>query len=242
MTFSFTGVFADAGAMWRSERDVLLRVAAVFLFLPSLAAQLFLPPPDLAKADTREAMADAIMTWFGTWGGWFVLELIVVTYGAGVLLVLLLERSRPTVGEALIRALRLLPSLLIAWTCVLFLVSLGSMLLIVVAFYVGGRLLLVGPVVVAEPGRGPFLALIDGIRLSAWRGWLLSAVAILTVAAGQAAQLVPGMLIGALTASGNAQPLLLAPLEILSAAAAAAGWLGLVLVQAAAYRLIKQGT
>lgn len=241
MTLSFTGVFADAGAMWRSERGVLLRVAAVFLFLPSLAGQFFLPPPDLAKADSREAMADAIMAWFGSNGGWFVLELVVITYGAGVLLVLLLERARPTVREALVRGLRLLPSLLIAWTCVLFLVSLGSMLLIVVAFYVGGRLLLVGPVVVAEPGRGPLLALVDGIRLSAWRGWMLSAVAVLTVAAGQAAQFVPGTLIAALIAAGNAQPLLLAPLEILSAAAAAAGWLALVLVQAAAYRLAKQG-
>lgn len=242
MKLSFTGVFADAGAMWRSERDVLLRVAAVFLFLPSLAAQLFLPVPDIAKADTREAMAEAIMAWFGTYGGWFVLELVVIAYGAGVLLVLLLERQRPTVREALVRGLRLLPGLLIAWTSVLMLVSLGSMLLIVVAFYVGGRLLLVGPVVVAEPGRGPFLALVDGIRLSAWRGWMLAAVAIVTVVAGQVAQLVPGTLIGALTASGNAQPLLLAPLQILSAAGAAAGWFALVLVQAAAYRLVKQGT
>ncbi|RYY43392.1 MAG: hypothetical protein EOP59_08065 [Sphingomonadales bacterium] len=241
MNLSFSGVFAEARALWQRERILLVAVAAVFLFLPCLSAQFFLPLPDLGKADGREAMSEAILAWFNVYGGWFMLELVVITYGAGALLVLLLDPARPTAGASLIRALRLLPSLLIVWTCALLLISLGSTLLLVVAFYIAGRLLLAGPALVAGPGVGPIRALIDGVKLSHRRGWMLSAVAIVTFGAGQVAQLIPGMLIGALAASGTAQPLLLAPLEILAAAAAAAGWLALVIVQAAAYRLARQG-
>ena len=242
MSLSFSGVFAEARALWHRERTLLVAIAAVFLFLPCLSAQFFLPLPDLDKAEGREAMGEAIMAWFNVYGGWFVLELVVITYGAGALLVLLLDSTRPTAGESLVRALRLLPSLLIVWACALMLISLGSTLFVVVAFYIAGRLLLAGPALIAGPGSGPIRALIQGVKLSARRGWMLSAVAIVTFGAGQIAQLIPGMLIGALAASGNAQPLLLAPLEILAAAAAAAGWLALLLVQAAAYRLARQGT
>lgn len=241
MTLSFSGVFADARAQWRAHHDVLLRVAAVFMFLPTLAAQLFLPPPVLTSAETREAMTDAITAWFGVNGGWFVLELVVISYGAGALLVLLLGRGGESVGEALFRALRLLPALLIAWTCVMIAVSLGSMLLIVVSFYIGGRLLMTGPVVVAEPGRGPFAALVESVKLSRRNGWLLSAVTVVVLGGGYLAALVPQMMIGALAAAGQAQPLVTVPLDILSSAGSAAGWTALVLVQASAYRLARQG-
>lgn len=241
MNLSFSGVFVDARALWRAHHDLLVRVGAVFLFLPTLAAQLFLPPPQLDKAETREAMTEAIVAWFGVSGGWFVLELIVIAYGGGLMLVLLLGREGETVGESMLRALRLLPGLLIAWTCVLILLSLGSMLLVVVAFYIGGRLMMTGPVLVRGVRGGPFAALVESVKLSHRNGWMLSAVSLVVLAAGYVAALVPQMVLGVIAGMGTAHPLIALPLNILSSAGSAAGWTALILVQASAYRLAKQG-
>lgn len=234
MSWGFSGVFADVRALWRHEHDLLVRVAAVFFFLPTLAVRLFLPVPDLNNA-TREDLPRILTEWLGQHGGWIVLQLVALTFGGGLILVLLLDRSRPTVAAALARTLKLLPLLLAVWTCVLFAMALGSMLLFVVALYIGGRGFLAAAAVVAKPERGPLAAVIESVRMTARRGWMVAGMNVLVFAASYAAALIFSVL-GEAVARGGGSPVLQAPLEVLTAAASAAGSLGMVLLQAAIYR------
>ncbi|MBB5710123.1 hypothetical protein [Sphingomonas xinjiangensis] len=234
MTWSFSGVLADVRAIWRGERDLLVRVASVFFFLPTLAARLFLPMPNLEGA-TREDLPRVLSEWLAGQGGWIALQLVVLTFGSGLILVLLLDRARPTLGQAMIRTLKLLPLLLIAWTCVLFAMALGSMLLFVVALYLGGRGFLSAAAVVMRPERGPFAAVVDSVRLTARRGWMVAALAAMVFVASYLAALIFGIFAEAIV-QGGGSPMLQAPLEILTAAASAAGSLAMVLLQAAIYR------
>jgi len=234
MSWGFGGVAADARALWRHERDLLIRVASVFFFLPTLAVRLFLPVPDL-EGVTREDLPRIVSGWLAQSGGWIALQLVVLTFGSGLILVLLLDRSRPTIGAAMVRSVKLLPLMLIAWASVLFAMALGSMLLFVVALYIGGRGFLAGAAVVMRPERGPFAAVVESVRLTARRGWMVAALAVLVFAGSYFAALVFSILAEAIVRSSGSLALQ-APLEILTAAASAAGSLAMVLLQAAIYR------
>jgi hypothetical protein len=234
MNWNVAGVFADARAMWRSERDLLVRVASVFFFLPTLAARLFLPMPDV-QAATRQDLLRIVSEWLAQQGGWIVLQLVLLTFGSGVVLVLLLDRSRPTLGAAMLRTLKLLPLLLIAWTSVLFAMALGSMLLLLVALYIGGRAFLTGAAVVMRPERGPFAAVADSVRMTARRGWVVAGMCVTVFGCTYVGALLFSAVLLLVERSGGS-PLLQLPLEILTAAVSAAGSLAMVVLQAAIYR------
>ncbi|MCD2324704.1 hypothetical protein LQ953_11835 [Sphingomonas sp. IC-56] len=234
MTWSVPAVFVDARALWRSERDLLVRVASVFFFLPTLATRLFLPMPEVETADRQELLR-IVSEWLAQQGGWIVLQLVLLTFGSGVVLVLLLDRSRPTLGAAMARTLKLLPLLLIAWTCVLFTMALGSMLLLIVALYIGGRAFLTGAAVVTRPERGPFAAVMDSVRMTARRGWVVAGMCVMVFACSYVGALLFSAVTLMVERSGGS-PLLQLPLEILTAAVSAAGSLAMVILQAAIYR------
>lgn len=234
MIWSVPTVFADARALWRSERDLLVRVASVFFFLPTLAMRLFLPMPEVEAADRQELLR-IVSEWLAQQGGWIVLQLVLLTFGSGVVLVLLLDRSRPTLGEAMLRTLKLLPLLLIAWTSVLFAMALGSMLLLLVALYIGGRAFLTGAAVVMRPERGPFAAVADSVRMTARRGWVVAGMCVTVFGCTYVGALLFSAVLLLVERSGGS-PLLQLPLEILTAAVSAAGSLAMVILQAAIYR------
>lgn len=240
MNVTFSGIFKDAADLWRRDRDLLSRIGAIFFFLPALASQFFLPAPDLSGSNQAEMNA-ALLKWMSSYGGWMFAQLAVVAFGSGVIFLMFLSVDRPALVQALKRMIRLFPSLLLTWTLVLLAMSLGSMLLLVVAFYMGGRALLSGALVVAEPERGPIGSIVESVKLSHRRGWMFSAVGLLVVAGSYALAAVPQLGITVLSGAGAANQLALAPLQLLSSAASAAGTLALVLVQISAYRLVKQG-
>lgn len=240
MTLRFKNIITEAISIWRSQRDLLLPIAGVFLFLPTLATQLFVPVPVLGDVSRDEAAA-ALAAWFVAQAPVLIGQAIVITYGAAVLFTLLLGQERLNVGEALKRALRLLPGLLAVWTITLSLMMVGTMLLLMIAFYIGGRLLAAGPIAIAESHRGPIGALTESVKRSHRRGWMLTSVAILTFIAGYIAALFFQSFATAVVSVGGGNALIALPFQALSAAASAAGTLGLILVQVAVYRLTKQG-
>lgn len=230
MKLTFAGVFADAGALWRRDRDVLIRVAGVFFFLPAFASLLFLIPPDRTGLNEEEIAAQTF-AWYAATLHWHLANLLAGLFGSAVLLVLLLDPQRPTLGEAMGRALRLLPKLLIASAAALVLVLLGSMLLLVPGLYLVGRTWLTGATLVSEPERGPIEALVAGIRHTNRRGWLLFAVAMTLFAATYVAAVI-----------ANVATLQLASLPVrtvidaLQAAAGAGAGVAQILLQVSAYR------
>jgi hypothetical protein len=227
-------VFSDAAALWRRDRDLWVRVAGVFFFLPALAIMLFAPLLDLSKVD-EAAVNQMLVNWVVA-NAWWLLALVVwQVFAAGVVLVLALDPVRPRVSTAILRALRLLPALMLAYLATMLPVALGASFFIVPGFYVLGRTLLALPILVAEPGLGPFGAIIAAIRRSHRRGWIL-----FFIPAGPfLLQNLIGSVIGAL-GDGLGAEVAGTPAHFLFgvvlAAVASAGALAQALLQAAAYR------
>lgn len=153
MRLSLTGVFADVGAMWRSERALLVPLACVFIFLPQLALQFFIPKLDLRAVAEDQAM-QAMTGWFVQHLHWMMLAICVELMGGGAMLALLLARDRPDVGAAIARALRCLPLLFFAWLASMLLIMAGTFLLILPGLYMLGRTAMIPAVLMAEPERG----------------------------------------------------------------------------------------
>lgn len=240
MSIRFKDIIAETVSIWRSQRELLLPIAGVFLFLPTLATQLFVPVPALTDG-SREQAAAVLAAWFVAQAPALIGQAVVISYGAAILFTLLLGQERLPVGAAMQRSLRVLPGLLAVWTITLLLMSIGTMLLFMVAFYIGGRLLVAGPVAVAESHRGPIGALTESVKRSHRRGWLLTSVAMVTIVVGYIAALFFQSFAVAVMSVSGGRELLALPFQALSAGASAAGSLALILLQVAVYRLTKQG-
>lgn len=99
--------WSDATALIGANRDVILIVAGVFVFLPNAVLAMFMPQSEelaamqaSGNADPQEVLAQ-MTAYYGEIWWMFVLLGIVQAVGVLGLLTLLTDRSRPTVGEAL---------------------------------------------------------------------------------------------------------------------------------------------
>lgn len=238
MKLTLGGLLDGAGELWKAEHDLLLRVAGVFFLLPQFAEQLFLKLPDLSGADLDQMNA-VLANWLLTHWPWVIAPLVQV-FGSGLLLVLLLDPARPKVSEAMARVLTLMPVLILLWFASTLAIGWGVMLLLVPGIYLMGRLCLLVAVVVADPQPNPGLAVAHAIERTRGNGWLLALASILvTLAMFFVAVLISPIAVPI----AKAAPLLSPLVDLLVSAVGAAGALGQVLVQAAAYRALsaKQG-
>ncbi|WP_326525901.1 hypothetical protein [Sphingomonas sp.] len=258
MILDFKAPFADALSAWRRDRALLLPLAGLTFLLPQLGVQLLLPglPPLDPQAQGEAAMAawrDAVVAWAGQHGGWFLLAPMIALFGALVVMALYLAPQRPTLGGALARAgalyLRfLLASILVSLPMGMLLagaVSAPVLMLFAAApiFYVYGRTMLMGPVIVAEAPVGAVEAVARSWRMTRGNGWIMASLY-------AAIYLIPALLgslglsIGALGASdAGPNPVLLAVGAVVAGIFSSIGALALALVAVAAYRrLASKGT
>ncbi len=100
----------DLGQAWNTalelmnaNRDVILVIAGVFLFLPGLAQALLMPGMNEMAADPEniDAVMAELQALYTEYWWVFVLVAIINTLGTLTLLTLLTDRQRPTVAEAL---------------------------------------------------------------------------------------------------------------------------------------------
>lgn len=227
-------VFADAAALWQRDRDLWLRIAGFFFFMPALALYWFAPLPDVDDL-APEVARKAVVQWFESNAIGLLGFMLIITFGYGVVLTLLLDDKRPALGSGIARALRLLPALALTSFVVGLLVSLGLFALFVPGLYIAGRTFLALPALAAEPKRGPIGALVTAVQRSHGRGWLLCFVVLTAVVCTQLAASAAGALGAVLGSDIVGSPAHLVS-GIVLAAVAAAGALAQALLQAAAYR------
>jgi hypothetical protein len=101
MKFDMSAAWAEATAMIRANREVLLVVAGIFFFLPNLLLGLTMPDfQNLMGAGAAAAQA-RMQAFYAQY--WWLIVLVVGTSFVGylALLTLLRDHSRPTVGEAM---------------------------------------------------------------------------------------------------------------------------------------------
>ena len=241
MRLRFGEVLADVAGLWRGRADVLIAIAGVFFFLPQFAIQLFVPVLDLTGLEA-EARSAAILAYFGAQFHWFAGQYVIESMGVGALLLVLLDPSGPSAGEAMARGFRLLPGLVAARLVASAAVTLGLMLMFVPGFYLMGRTFLTSAVYVAESERGPAGAAVAAFERARGNGWLL----FLIVGMAWATSFLLGGTLKELALSAEPLgPFASGPLNALTALLLAACMLLAVLLEAAAYRALsvpRQGT
>lgn len=238
-------VFADAARLWRDDRDLWLRMAGFFFFVPMFAVTLFYTPVPLNLPADKVDLNALAQRWLEAFyaNAWWTVPLTAwQLYGAAVVLVLVLDPARPPLAAAIRRALRILPGLALVYVGATVLTGFGLSLFVVPGLYLAGRMLLSQPILVAEPRLGPLGALVASVQRSHRRGWLLFFVpASVTLVQFMALSMVGTL--GALAgeASSAAVHFVFGAFE---ATVVAASMLAQALLQAAAYRelgIAKQG-
>ncbi|MGN6500222.1 MAG: glycerophosphoryl diester phosphodiesterase membrane domain-containing protein [Tsuneonella sp.] len=226
MKFDMTRAWNDAVALIGANRAVVSIVAGVFFFLPyalfmMLTAEQMTALQATAERAEGDVAMNAMMAFYGS--VWWEIVLIMIFQGIGMLglLALLTDRSRPTVGEALMTGLRFTPSYIAAQIIMSF--ALGLLLLVPVTIgagvsvaagvlvgvvavlamiYVFTKFSLAAPVFVQERTLNPFAAigrswrLTKGNSLRLWLFYFLLLVAIAVV--GMVASIVIGLFLALL--------------------------------------------
>lgn len=181
MPISILAVLTDAWALFRRDRDWLVRFAAPFLFLPSFALALLVPrwpgaPVGGADAGSL-AWAERFGEWLSRYGGWYTAGYALSAFGAAALFAAYLDRDAPDLGAALRRGATLLPRYLLASLLVAIPTGAGLYLWVVPGLYVMGRTMLASPALVAERPVGAVQALLRSLQMSAGAGLPLMALA-----------------------------------------------------------------
>jgi hypothetical protein len=112
MKFSMSEAWRDATAMMSANREVLLVVAGLFFFLPSVVLNLAMGDAQNVASANPEAAQELVAASYAQWWWLMILIGIVSIVGSLALLALLRDHNRPTVGEAIKTGLvGLLPAL-----------------------------------------------------------------------------------------------------------------------------------
>lgn len=248
MTLDFAAVLADAWGLFKRDRDLLLRVVGPFLFLPSFALALLVPPwpmpdPEIVDRQTQaQSWLDAFQLWANAYGPGSILAYAVMYYGMVVLFVLYCDRTRPDVRSGLRRAGAIYLRYFLAMTLVSLVAFLGLSAFVLPGLYVMGRMMFVGPLLAGgnrvgvraairgsyDRSRGAGLPLMGLVAFTYLTGWLI----------GEPFRALDGWL----RANGEANPVTLGLVDAGSAVVATVTTLATILVAVAAYRrLAKQG-
>jgi hypothetical protein len=235
MRLSLGSALADAAALWRAERDLVVRIAGVFYLLPILALAMLASGLELPAQATPEQAFAAFSAYYRANLLWVFALSAALEFGSLALLNLFLQRGF-TIRETLqASALRLLPFFLLGYANGA-LIQLAATLFVIPGIYVFGRTWMMGPAYVAEPERGLLSAVERGFRLSGGNGWRLALLGIGTVLIAGAAifllMIVSRTFVVLIGDAEWAQALFLLPVAV----AGAAAYVAFTLVRIAAYR------
>jgi hypothetical protein len=179
MPFSYDKAWADLTAMFRANWLVLLTITGAFVFFPGFALFTFLPLPEPPQGAQAGNALTLIYNYYTANIVWFVLVTAITTFAQGAMLVLLLDRARPTVGEALALAARLFPALFLAQVLTNLAIGAGMALFIVPGIYLLGRLVVVAARIAERRLGNPIQAIAESWALTDKRGWRIAGLVLL---------------------------------------------------------------
>lgn len=156
----------DVMQLFRQERELLLSVAGVFILLPSLAFALFVPQPVTPEGADFAVLAETMRQFYIDNIVWIALVGLANGFATLAMLVLMLDKARPNVREAMRRALALLLPYYAMGILSGVAVFLGSLAFILPGIYLFVKMLIAGPVMVAERLPSPTGALRRSWRLT----------------------------------------------------------------------------
>lgn len=237
-------VLRDAWAMAKRDRDVVFGVGGLLLLVPQIAMAMFVArPPGLpANADQTTEWLAAVQAWSRLYSLPVIALSIVLLFGSATVLLLYLDRTRLTVQAALLKALALLPRVVLLSLLISFPVSVGTLLLFLPGLYLQGRLLLALPLLMANPSVGVGTAFARSFALTRGNGLMLMGLACITVLLGDLIALPFRSIGAALAGAPLANPVVAAILQIGAAGGVTIGMITTLLIQVALYRRLNSGT
>jgi hypothetical protein len=169
--------------MVRANRDMLVAVAGVFFLLPELIGAVVLPVPQLTKGMDQQQMADAVLRFYSATGPLLIVLSLPLVLGFLIMLAMLIDPDRPTVGTAIVQAARLLPGYMLAQMIIavvltmLWVTAIAGLSLVlpqtaavavslVLMVYPLVRVMLIGPEMVARRLRNPIRAITGALALT----------------------------------------------------------------------------
>ncbi|MGN6375392.1 MAG: hypothetical protein ACTHMG_07535 [Sphingomonas sp.] len=248
MKIDWAAVFADAWHRWKRDRQLLLPLAGLFLFLPQFAFYLLATrvptlPPGAADDPARLlAPGSPLIAWMETNAPGMLASVLAMAFGALAVLTLYLGEGGQTLGRALSTALRLFPRYLLAMIVVglpAAPVQLGLLLLVIPCLYLLGRLMLVGPALVAERPIGVGRAIGRSFALTKGRGLVMMGLAAMALFAGMLAPAPFRLLRDSLQGVDGSNPVAVALIEAAGSGLAAAVTLATALVEISLYRRLS---
>jgi hypothetical protein len=170
-TLDFSAVWNETTDMLRKHREGIVAIAGLLILVPNWASGFFVGQPDIEGLTSMSDIFQAQSQHFSD--NWMILlPLGILSFFGGIaVLSLLLRQEMERVGDALLFALKLLPVYLIVSILTGVLTSFGVLAFIIGLFYLAGRFMPVGPVVVAEPDKGIMGSIARGWELTSGLGW-----------------------------------------------------------------------
>ncbi len=239
MRIDLAAATGTAWTLFKRDRDVLLALAGMFLFLPSLAMLLLIAsPPAPVGGDAGQAAIEQWANQYVAWmfGNlpWLTLAALVTLFGSLAITAFYVDRAKPDVGGAIGVAARLLPGFALVMMGVTAVASVGLLLFVLPGLWVLGRVLLATPVLVAEQGSA-----IDAVRrsvtLTRGHGLVMAGLAGIGTFGGQLLASPFLAVDEALRAADAANPVAVMLVDIAAAAIAAAVALAMILLRIAIY-------
>lgn len=169
MKLSYDATWQDIMRLLRAHAEMIFILAGVFILLPLLAQALYFAPPVITRFD-MPAIQGYLTYLQQNFPAVFAVRLLNLL-GTGAILALLIAPDRPTVGEAIKRAARFLPNLLLIDILVQLIWSLGLIALILPGFYLIGRTTLSQSAMMAEQIGNPIRAVARSFGLTDQAGW-----------------------------------------------------------------------
>jgi hypothetical protein len=220
MKFSYNAIWDYTLALLRAHLPLVAAIAGVFIFLPTLLIGYFVPAP--TGSPDPQTQLNAVVAYYGVTWPWQLLNLIVLMIGTLAILILVLDRTRPTVGGAIVNALKILPLYLLTTflvgfalgivVIVLFLpISLLAMagakiilpvasltMLLLFGYVLFGRLSVLSSVMAIDRSM-PLGALRRTLELTRGHGWAIFGIVLIILMTGGIASLAVGVVVGSLS-------------------------------------------
>jgi hypothetical protein len=224
--------------MLQANLAILVALAGVFIFLPTLLIIHFFPQP--VEIPPEGALRLALDYWMALLP-WALLAQVVQMIGGISIYLILLGKRGSTVGGVIATSLVILPFYFLASFLAGFIVLAGLILFIVPGFYLIARVVPLGPVVVAEGVRNPIDAIRRAFALSAGNGWAILGLFLLVAIAGTVLGRVVVTLLGIVFIALSSKDIADLLTQIVQAIATSALSLVIVVLAAALYRTLAGG-
>ncbi|RYY25704.1 MAG: hypothetical protein EOP62_12660 [Sphingomonadales bacterium] len=173
MRLSLSGVFADAGAMWRNHRDILGAITGVFFVVPILGILFLMAQGGLPTDPDPVKLNEAVQKFYSDNLLSFLLANLMIDFGTFAVLILFLQPGNRTLGETLMLALRWLLPFIVIDVIAAILFGVGASLFLLPGLFAFGRTWLAAPALAANPEQGMLGAFREGWQRSNGLRWLL---------------------------------------------------------------------